>query len=365
MSPRKRNKINKPLPERWRYKHGAYYYRVPESLRDNWDGKSEFRLGATLQEAYKTWSERLNTDSCTAHTFGEVIDRYIYEIIPTKAESTQDSNLRSIRKLRPVFGDMPLVNSKGECSIKPKHAYQYFDVASKKGRTTAKHDVQVLRHVITKAVEWGLLDANPLLNKQVQLTGFAPRDRLVEDWEIAEALSLEDNARGVVVCKKYVCFKLMTGLRRTDILRIELPWIKEDGIHIQPSKTAKTTGKRLIIQWDEEGELEALVQEILAMPPRRIGNATLFTTRQGKPFNKNAFDSIWQRYMDKVLNKTKVFDRFQERDLRAKTATESDTLLEASERLAHASTSTTNRIYRRKPNKVKPLILDVTKRTPS
>jgi len=153
----------------------------------------------------------------------------------------------------------------------------------------------------------------------------------------------------------------MTGLRRIDILRLKLSDLKEDGIHVQPSKTRRKTQKRLIISWDEAGELRTLCDSILKIPPSRIGDAHLFTTRQGKCYvdergKSNAFDSLWQRFMDKVLTETKVSDRFQERDLRAKVASDSDTLLEASERLGHASTEITQRVYRRKPVRVQPLI---------
>ena len=103
------------------------------------------------------------------------------------------------------------------------------------------------------------------------------------------------------------------------------PAYKEDGIHILLNKTKHSTGKRLIIEWDQEGEMRALLDEIQRIPPRRIGDAPLFVTRQGKSYidrdgRCNAFDSLWQRFMDKVLEKTKVTDRFQERDLRAKVA---------------------------------------------
>ena len=90
-------------------------------------------------------------------------------------------------------------------------------------------------------------------------------------------------------------------------------------------------------------------------PPRRIGDAHLFITRQGKPYYDpntmrcNAFDSIWQRFMDRVIDLTKVTDRFHEHDLRAKVTSDSDTLEEASERMPHSSTEITKRIYRRKP----------------
>ena len=151
-----------------------------------------------------------------------------------------------------------------------------------------------------------------------------------------------------------------TGLRRGDILRLKLSSIRDDGIHILLNKTKQGTGKRLIIEWDREGDMRALLDEILRIPPRRIGDAPLFVTRQGKPYTDNqgrcnAFDSLWQRFMDKVMETTNVSERFQERDLRAKVASDSDSLVEASERLGHADTAITQRVYRRKPVRIQPL----------
>ena len=56
------------------------------------------------------------------------------------------------------------------------------------------------------------------------------------------------------------------------------------------------------------------------------------------------------------MAETKITQRFQERDLRAKVASDSDSLIEASERLGHADTAITQRVYRRKPVRIQPLI---------
>jgi integrase len=355
MSPKPRNAENRPLPKRWRYKHGAYYYRVPPGMEDNWDGKKEFLLGKSLPDAYRAWSERLNSEGSNARTMAQLMDRYLLEVVPTKAHKSQESNRISLTKLRPVFAHMRIT------SVKPKHAYQYKDAATRKhGATSTNRDLEVLSHLLSMAVEWGLIDRNELKG-QVKKNSTPPRDRLVEDWEIAAALKVAPP-----IIDFYIRLKLMTGLRRGDILRLRLPDIHDDGIHVQPHKTAKTTGKRLIIEWDDGGELQAVISGIQRLPPRRIGDAPLFVTRQGKPYIKkdgsaNAFDSLWQRFMRKALDQTDLTERFQERDLRAKVASESDSLEEASERLAHAFTATTKRIYRRKPTRVKPLILGVTK----
>ena len=97
---------------------------------------------------------------------------------------------------------------------------------------------------------------------------------------------------------------------------MRLPELRDDGIHVQPHKTKDSTGIRLIIEWDAAGELRDLVDEILRLPPRRVGYVPLFVTREGVPCVKedgsaNAFDSLWQRFMDRVMAATKVKDRFQ------------------------------------------------------
>jgi integrase len=273
------------------------------------------------------------------------------EVVPSKAPKSQESNRISLAKLRPVFGHMRI-----SAANKPKYAYQYKDAATRRhGATATNRDLEVLSHLFSMAVEWGLIDRN-LLKGQVRKNTTRPRDRLVEDWELAEALKAAPP-----VVAHYIRLKLMTGLRRGDLLRLRLTDIRGDGIHVQPHKTAKSTGKRLIIEWDDAGELRTVVDAILRLPPRRIGDAHVFVTRQGKPYiredgSANAFDSLWQRFMHRALARTELTVPFQERDLRAKTASDSATLEEASERLAHASTAITKRVYRRKPTKVKPLL---------
>ena len=59
--------------------------------------------------------------------------------------------------------------------------------------------------------------------------------------------------------------------------------------------------------------------------------------------------------MDKVLAETKVTERFQERDLRAKVATDSESLVEASQRLGHSDTAITQRVYRCRPVVIEPV----------
>ena len=234
--PKPRRTENRSLPSRWRFKHGAYYYRVPNNARELWDGKTEFRLGSTLYEAYRAWADRVEAHS-DARTMAQLLDRYALEVVPGKASKTQESNRISIRRLRPVFGSMPII------AIKPRHAYRYRDKVTKKnGAASANRDLEVLSHSLSKAVEWGLIDRNSIKG-QVRKNAIPRRDRYVEDWEINEACKVASP-----MLRAYVVLKLITGLRRGDLLRLQSSDLQDDGLHVSTSKT----GKRLIISWTNE-----------------------------------------------------------------------------------------------------------------
>jgi integrase len=361
--PRPRKAENKGLPARWRLVHGAYYYQVPPGLEDLWDGKKQFRLGKTLSEAYRVWAARVEaTDK--GNTIAQLLDRYLMEVVPTKAASNQSTNALHVANLRAVFGALPLG------TIKPRHVYLYVDKRSKKktdeatgrvtgGRTIAHREVEVLSHAFTKAVEWGYMDKHPFKG-EVRLEGEAPRDRYVEDWEVIECLALPSRRKkgSVLAIQAYMRIKLMTGMARSDLLRLRLDaHLRDDGIHIQRHKTAGTTGKRTIYEWSPE--LRAAVDQAKAVRPAL--SPFLFCNRKGEGYINEAdgeshgWDSMWQHFMDRVLKETKVDKRFTEHDLRAKCASDAASLEHARSLLSHADARTTDRIYRRKPEVVKPL----------
>ena len=70
-------------------------------------------------------------------------------------------------------------------------------------------------------------------------------------------------------------------------------------------------------------------------------------------YTGDGFHSIWHNWMVKALDKELLSERFQERDIRKKTA--SDVELEHAQLLlGHESVKTTIRNYRLLPIKVKP-----------
>lgn len=347
--PRARKPENQGLPKRWRHTHGGYYYQVPPGQEGAWDGKQTFRLGASLPEAYKVWAERLQIVD-RAKNVAALLDRYALEVIPTKSVTTQTQNASAIKPVRATFGPMSLAD------IKPRHVYQYVDRREKK--TAARREMELLSHALTKAVEWGYLDRHPFKG-EVRLEGEKARTRYVEDWEIVECLSLVPRRKSgsVLAAQAYIRLKLLTGMRRGDMLRLTMSDLQEDGIFVEPGKTSGSTGKRMMITWSEE--LRQAVASAKAARPVQL-SPYLFCTLKGECYfndkgRAGGWESLWRNFMARVMEETKVEEHFTEHDLRAKCASDAATLEHARSLLAHADSKLTDRVYRRRPEVVKPL----------
>ena len=69
----------------------------------------------------------------------------------------------------------------------------------------------------------------------------------------------------------------------------------------------------------------------------------------------SGWDSMWQRFMARLLKETKITERFTEHDLRGKVGSDAESLERARQLLGHADSKITERVYRRKPELVRPL----------
>jgi integrase len=311
--PRARKPENRGLPLRWRLDHGAYYYQVPPGTEAAWDGKKSFRLGSTLPQAYKTWADRIGVID-NPKSIGALLDRYMLEVVPSKEATTQTHNRTAIKPLRAVFADVSLLD------LKPRHVYLYIEKRSAK--TSARREIEILSHAFTKAVEWGYIDRHPFKG-QIRLTGEKPRNRYVEDWEIVECLSLTPRrlAGSVLAVQAYMRVKLLTGMRRGDLLRVTMSDLKDDGIHVTPHKTLNTTGKRLIIGWSDE--LRAAVSMAKEVRPVKL-SPLLFCNRRsecyfneetgragggGIPCGEGLLPEYWQRQRSRYDSRNTTCER--------------------------------------------------------
>ncbi len=162
----------------------------------------------------------------------------------------------------------------------------------------------------------------------------------------------------MLAVQAYIRIKLLTGMRRGDLLRLTMSDLREDEIHVAPHETANTTGKRLIIEWSDE--LREAVSMAKAARPVKL-TLFLFCNRRGESYyneetsRAGGWDSMWRGFSARVLKETKVEAKFTEHDLRSKCASDASTLEHARSLLSHADSKITERVYRRKPERVKPL----------
>ena len=327
----KKRKTNKHLPERMYLKSGSYYF---VDYLNKWHN-----LGKDNLKAYYKYA-KIRGPQGPITTMADLIDRYITEISPGKAESTYKWEVRLSKALRAGFGKLQ------PDEITPRTIYQYRDYRAKNGQYQANRELALLSVMFSQGIEWGAVDRNPC--KEVKRFKEIPRDRYVSDDECS---TFREYAGPLIAA--YMDFKLLTAMRKKDILELRREQLKDDGIHVKTSKT----GKGIIIAWsDELRATVARIKRLNCTNPNTVRfSMFLFCTRKGTAYTTDGFSSIWQRKMKKALSDGILKERFRDHDIRAKSASDIKDINDASSLLAHTNTKTTQQHYRRKTPIVKPL----------
>lgn len=351
--PKARNRENKGLPKGWRLRRGLYLYRVPVAIREHWDNKSEFRLGTSLAEAHRTFSGRIAAIEGAVSadneypTMGHLLDHYLLTITPTKAPTTQAAERNTIAILRAIWGESIPADITPQQINKVKHA-----TALKRGARSANAHLATLSHVFTMGIEWGAMAEHPMTNKKVtRVKQERTVRRIPTDEELVSAISV-----ATPILEAYVEIKIRTGLRQTDMLKIRRDQIKPDGLHVTISKTARSTGKSIIIEMDSG--LRHWINKALSANRHNVQSMWLFQTKSGESYmneydRADGFKSLWARWMKRV--KKLEIEPFPERYLRNKVGDDSASDEAARELLGHDSVTTTRKFYRNKPAKVTPI----------
>lgn len=321
----RRRKHDKHLPLRI-YHRGKTYYFVDHTGK--W-----LPLGRTASDMYRAYAAMV--EERPIGTMSDLFDRYVAEVIPHKAPRTQRDNQYEMQFLRAALRSMV------PAEFRPRDGYAYYNERKKKSLRRALAEMALLSHVFTKAIEWGVVEENPC--REIRKERAKPRRRYVSEAEYAAAYKV---MTPMVQCAMDLA--VLTGLRPGDLLGLTRVNLTDDGIEVATSKT----GKRLLIEWSEA--LRSTVKRALAQIPQV--RQPVICNKQGKAYTVDGFNTIFYRAMCKAVKdeKSGLTERFQFRDLRAKSASD-DTVEAASKRLGHADPKITERVYRRKAERAKPL----------
>lgn len=294
--------------------HGAYFYVTREN---KW-----IPLGRDLDAAKLKWCELDGGEPPTGMT--ALINRYMLEVAPLKAERTYKDNKSESLKLLAVFGKM------NPSDVKPHHVAKYLDLRGKDAPVRANREKALLSHIFTMAMRWGVLDSNPC--RGVHRNKETGRDRYISDQEFKAVWS---KANLTIRCLMDLGY--LTAQRIGDLIDIKLRDITKDGIMFQQNKTSK----KLLIGMNDD--LQAIIDRCRRIHPK-IKGLHLLHARDGKKYTYSGISAMFRN----AVKKSGV-QNFHFHDLRAKALTDASRAgLDAQMLAGHATEAMTAHYVKRR-----------------
>jgi integrase len=330
---------NKNLPAGMRARHrgkfGTYYYLDTGNLP-----RKEISLGKDYVLAVQKWAELTSARPMgDLVTFRYAAERYMSDILPSKAPATQKDNLRELNQLYKFFDDPPAPLE----TIDPVHVRQYLDFRSS-AKVRANREKALLSHIWNYAREHGLTNReNPC--RGVKGYKESGRDVYVDDKIYELVLKHAE-----LPLKDAIELAYLTGQRPADVLKCARSDIKDGELWVTQDKT----GARLRIK--VEGTLADLIKRISS---RKVMSLSLINALNGSPMTKSMLRGAFDRARDAAVIAHPELEsqirEYQFRDLRAKAGTdkeESDGMAAAKDQLGHTSETMTAHYVRHRKGKL-------------
>ncbi|WP_353192317.1 tyrosine-type recombinase/integrase [Pandoraea pnomenusa] len=323
--------------------------------------RREVPLGPDFVQAVRKWTE-LEADVKPIHrkmiTFRYVSERYVREVLPTKALSTREGDRLMLAKLYAFFDDPPAPLDE----IKPINVRQYLDwrvrstvdalraegkvVKGTEGQVRANREKALFSHIWNKAREWGYTDQpNPCAG----IKGYRerPRDVYIEDDEY---LLIYKRTRQPL--RDAMDFAYLTGQRPSDVLKMSERDISDGCLLIQQGKTNAKLRIRVTGRLKET--LDRIAKQKIFHNPRSF---LLVVNERGRRVGLKSIQSMFVEA--RLAAGFPDPKKFQFRDLRAKAGTDKaddvGDIRAAQKQLGHTNIATTERYMRnRRGVKVEP-----------
>lgn len=144
--------------------------------------------------------------------FKDFVDEYI-EKHSKRNKRSWPRDVKSLKRLLPVFGDMYLAD------ITPRMIEDYRLQREKSGvsPTSVNREHALLKHMFTKAMDWGLVRENPA--KRVKMAREKPRSRFLTVKEMNHLLEAATRSKALYL-KPMLVLALNTAMRKGEILNL-------------------------------------------------------------------------------------------------------------------------------------------------
>jgi integrase len=278
---------DKDLPQHMRKKGNSYYH----VYRDAWTP-----LGSDLAIAKIKWAQLEGIDD--TDNFDAALDKYFaskkFDALKPNSKLVYKSRAKLLRKL---FG-------KFRCrQITTQWIYRWMEECPSK--VGANQGLILIYHALEMARRAGWITINPA--NDVEKHTVPRRTRYITDDEFRKIYEA-----GTDLVKAVMKLNYLIGQRPSDIFKLRLNDITDEGIFIQQNKT----GKKQLFIWTPE--LREAVEQAKALP-RPIRGMTLFCKTTGKPYDTREFRFQWTA----ACKKAEV-EGAQFRDIRSKAGTDAE-----------------------------------------
>lgn len=215
--------------------------------------------------------------------------------------------------------------------VEPRHVKNYLRKRSKKG--AALFEKRVLSAVFNWAREEGLTSApNPC-----QGVTFSKAERKTYQLGARKVYVTEDMFQAVYgrageLVRDMMDLALVTGQRPSDLLKARRSDIVDGVLWIDQQKTGERVGIKV------QGALKEVLERIFVRL-RPVQSVYIVADQRGQRVTYGALNRRWRE--------ARGADKWQFRDLRAKTASDAPDLKTAQRLLGHANETTTAAVYRR------------------
>lgn len=248
----------------------------------------------------------------------KVVADWLEEVSSKRSKKTQDNDAYKARAIAASFKGFRA------SEVTPPEVVEFLRYYKDRERTYNAYR-SLLRELMRFAEEKGYRPpgSNPVT--ALKTISIKPRDRYITDSELRRIKvgamyggpgerQRTRNRSGPMICA-LIDMAYLTGQRIGDLISLEWSNIDRTGIHFEPSKTAKSTGVRITVEWTQR--LQDLVARIKAM--KRVNLRWVFTTQDGQKYSYRGVNSAWKRAVVRAGVKDCHFH-----DIRAKALTDKD-----------------------------------------
>lgn len=322
-----------------------YYYDMRPA------GAKDIALGTDRVVALAKWNELHNRKPRLAGTMEEAFSRFesdAEEGLPSyQSEETKKGYRKNLKWLRKVFGSATWEAT----TLQHLKAY----LKARKGKTQANREMSLLQIIWNKARGWGMTTAIwPAAGMERSRW---KNEENAREFEVTDELFAAVYAQASQMLCDCMDLSTATGMRLTDCRTVLLP--ADNILKVKASKTNKKA--------DFDVSLSQVLPDLIAR--RRsmddtVSHLMLLTMPDGSPVTpaklRGAYDRARQAAVEKAQQEGNDVLAAQIkamilRDMRKRSADLADSSEEASRLLQHSSVALTDRHYRTRATRLKPV----------